>query len=58
MNIDFERLRKDLADDRRAAAFAGMPEIIMEAWDIESLSEGELPELAQREHVDLRKYEL
>ena len=57
MHIDFDRLRKDLSDDRYAAAFAGTPEIIMEAWDIESLSEDELLELARREHINLRKYE-
>ena len=58
MNIDFDRLRKDLADDRYAAAFAGMPEFAMEAWEIEALSEEKLIELARREHIDLRKYAL
>ena len=56
-DIDFDRLREDLADDRYAAAFAGVPEMMMEAWDIEALSDEELLELARRERVDLRKYE-
>lgn len=56
MNVDFDKLRKDLADDRYAASFAGIPEMIMEAWEIESLSDEELLDLARREHINLRKY--
>ena len=58
MNIDCDRLRRDLTDDRWAAAFAGMPEMLMDAWDIEKLSDEKLLKLAKREHVDLRKYEI
>ena len=57
MKIDFDKLRKDLVDDRYAASFAGIPEMIMEAWEIESLSEEELLDLAHREHINLRRYE-
>lgn len=57
MNIDFDRLRKDLADDRYAASFAGMSEMIMEAWEIESLSDEKLLELTRRDRINLRKYE-
>lgn len=57
MNIDIDKLRKDLADDRYAASFAGTPEIIMEAWEIESFSDEEILELARREHINLRKFE-
>ena len=57
MNIDFKKLRKDLEDDMYAASFAGIPEMIMEAWEIESLSEEELLDLAHREHINLRRYE-
>ena len=57
MNIDFDKLRKDLSDDRYAASFASIPEMIMEAWEIESLSEEELLDLARREHINLRRYE-
>lgn len=56
--IDFDRLRRDLADDRYAGAFAGMPAIIMEAWEIEDASEEELLELADREGLDLGCYKL
>ena len=57
MSIDYNNLRKDLADDRYAASFAAIPEMIMEAWEIESLSDEEILELARREHINLRKYE-
>lgn len=57
MDIDFEKLRKDLIDDRYAASFAGIPEMIMEAWEIESLSNEEILEIARREHINMRKYE-
>ena len=56
--IDFERLRRDLADDRYAGAFAGMPAMMTEAWEIEDASERELLELANREGVDLDDYEI
>ena len=48
MNIDYDELRKDLTDDRYAASFAGIPEMIMEAWEIGSLSDEELLELSSR----------
>ena len=57
MNIDFNKLRKDLEDDRYAASLAGIPEMIMEAWEIESLSDEELLDMARKEHINLRKYE-
>ena len=57
MNIDFNKLRKDLEDDMYAASFAGIPEMIMEAWEIESLSDKELLDMARKEHINLRKYE-
>ena len=48
MNIDYDELRKDLTDDRYAASLAGSPEMIMEAWEIGSLSDEELLELSRR----------
>ena len=56
--IDFERLRRDLAEDRYAGTFAGMPAMLMEAWEIENASERELLELARREGIDPEDYEL
>lgn len=56
--IDSERLRRDLAEDRYSGAFAGMPAILMEAWEIEDASERELLELACREGIDPEDYEL
>ena len=55
-NINLNKLWKDLMDDRYAAAFAGIPEIMMEAWEIEALSDEKLLELARREHINLQKY--
>ena len=56
--IDFERLRRDLADDRYAGAFAGMPAMMMEAWGIEDASERDLLDMARSEGIDLEEYEL
>ncbi len=56
--IDFERLRRDLADDRYAGAFAGLPAMMMEAWEIEDASESELLDMARREGLDPEDYEL
>ena len=56
--IDFERLRRDLADDRYAGAFAGMPAMMMEAWEIEDASERDLLDMARSEGIDLEEYEL
>lgn len=56
--IDYERLRRDLMEDRYAGAFAGMPAMMMEAWEIEDASEEELLELAYQDGIDLDRYEL
>ena len=56
--IDFVRLRQDLAEDRYAGFFAGMPAMIMEAWEIEDASEDELLNMAEAEGIDLSEYEL
>ena len=56
--IDFERLRRDLADDRYAGSFAGMPATLMEAWEIEDASEDELLRMAEDALIDLSGYEL
>lgn len=55
---DLERLRRDLAEDRYAGAFAGMPAMLMEAWEIKGALERELLELARREGTDPEDYEL
>ena len=56
--IDFERLRRDLADDRYAGSFAGMPAMLTEAWEIEDASEDELLRMAEDALIDLSGYEL
>lgn len=57
MKIDINRLRRDMADENYAGAFAGMPAMIMEAWDIERASDEEVIRKAEREGIDLSKYE-
>ena len=42
---------------RKITHKAGIPKMIMAAWEIESLSDEEILELACREHINLRKYE-
>jgi len=56
--IDFERLRRDLAEGRYAGSFAGMPAMIIEAWEIEDASEEELLNMAETDGIDLSEYEL
>ena len=56
--IDFERLRRDLADGRYAGSFGGMPAMIMEAWEVEDASENELLSMAEDAGIDLSGYEL
>ena len=56
--IDFERLRRDLADDRYAGSFAGIPAMLTEAWEIEDASEDELLRMAEDALIDLSGYEL
>ena len=54
--IDIERLRRDMEDYYGSAMFNGFPMAIMDLSRIESLSDRELVELAQKNGVDLRKY--
>ena len=58
MIIDVGRLRKDLISDSYAGAFAFMPAMIVEAFDIENASNEELIKLALSKGVDLSKYEV
>jgi len=54
MLIDIDRLREDLEEDSYAGAFAGIPAMIVEAWDAEDASDEELMEaveLAQAKEV-------
>ena len=57
MDIDFDRLREDLAEDSYGAFFGGgFGGALIEAGDIESASEDELIRIARRKGVDLEDY--
>ena len=56
MAIDIKRLRKDLEDDAYAGAFAGFPAMIMDAFDIEEMSDKEVIQKALDEGIDLSEY--
>ncbi len=54
MQMEFVRKRPL---PKNAASFAGIPEMIMEARETDSLSGKELLDLVRRENINLRKYE-
>lgn len=58
ITIDIDRLRHDLADDSYAGAFAGIPTMIMEAWDIERLSDEEAIHKALQKGINLFEYQV
>ena len=58
MTIDTERLRRDMADDAYAGAFACEPAMILEAYEIEHASEEELIQIARRRGFYLEKYRI
>ena len=55
---DIEKLRRDMIDDRYAAAYTVVPEIMMEVFELERASDDEILFQARREGIDLKKYEL
>ena len=54
--IDVNSLRKDMTDYYGTAMFSGFPMAVMDLSNVESMSDRELVELAQKKGVDLRKY--
>ena len=59
MVIDINKLRKDLLDDCMAAYFgAGIGTAVIDAVDIERAAPETLVNLALRQGIDLRKYEV
>ena len=57
MRIDIERLRRDLKDDSYAGAFSGMPAMLIEAWDIDRMSDEQVIREAKKRGIDLSKYQ-
>ena len=59
MNIDIERLRKDLKNDCYGAFFGGgFGGAMMESFDIDKASPEELIEKAKSKGMNLNKYRL
>lgn len=59
MIIDVDKLRKDMLDECYGAFFvADFGGAIVESAEIERASDEELVEIAQRQGIDLRKYEV
>ncbi len=59
MNIDIDKLRKDMLDNCYALFFASdIVAALAETPDIEQASDEELVEMAQKQGIDLRKYEI
>ena len=58
IRVDVERLRSYLLDRYGTAAFNGFPAAAVDAWDIERMSGRELCQLAEREGVDLRRFQV
>ncbi len=57
MEMDIERIRKDLLDNLKGAYFIeGYGGAIMEAHDIENVSPDEIIELAAEQGLDPNKY--
>ena len=54
--IDVNSLRKDMTDYYGTAMFSGFPMAVMDLSNVESMSDRELVELAQKKGEDLRKY--
>ena len=59
MNIDIERLRKELMDEATGAYFAGeFGAALIEVSDINSITPEELVNMAQNKGIDLRIYQI
>ena len=59
MTIDIDKLRKDMLDNCYALYFASdIVAALAETPDIERTSDEELIEIAEKQGIDLRKYEV
>ena len=54
IRVDAYRLRDYLKDEYGTAAFNGSPAAIVDAWDVDRMSEYELCEKAEAMGIDLR----
>lgn len=58
MRVDSEQLRKDLKDYYGTAMFGGSPMAMMELSKIEKASEQELIQIAQKNRMNITKYNI
>ena len=58
MAINIENLHRDLEDDYGTAMFGGFSMAVIDLEDIQRASPEELIEIAQRNGIDLRRYEV
>lgn len=59
ITIDVEKLRKDMREDSLRAFFGGgFGGTMVEAGDINRISDEKLIEMAQRKGINLRKYQV
>ena len=58
MKIDVDELRCDLLDEAGTAMVSGFPAAVLDVSDIEDMSPEELLERAEREGVDIERYEV
>ncbi len=56
MDIDYEKLRKDLIDYFGSAMFSGFPMAVVDLSDVERASNDELIKIAKKNGFDLSKY--
>ena len=58
MDFDYVRLRRDLMDRYGTAMFSGFPMAVMDLSKVERASDEELLHIADREGINLGKYEM
>lgn len=59
MTIDIERLRSDLKEEQMGTFFGGdFGAALIESFDVDRASPEKLVEMAQRQGVDLKNYQI
>ena len=58
MDIDYEKLRKDLIDYFGSAMFSGFPMAVVDLSNVEIASHDELIQIAKKNGFDLTKYQI
>ena len=56
MELDIDRLRRDLMDKYGTAMLSGFPAAVMDLSKIERMSDQEILETAQKQGINLNRY--